>query len=184
MMFKAAIASTILIAGLLVFSHPTPFRVPEYLEKRNRPVEIIDSTWKREAIGLFSSDTSTDIARVHSVTIGTTPGVEIRFNHGIPSITLADKYDRITFIQTVDDIDGDGYNELYFIAAEHNSCRATGILAQLREKKWIELQSVNQYGCILVESYTRMVRTSNTNEYTITYQPTADSDQETIKGKL
>lgn len=179
-MIKGIAALSVLLAILLAFSHPSPFRTPDYLEKRTRWNDTLDVDAIRETFGHFGSDSLQDRAYV----IADDSTVEVRFNHLLPTITLSEKFDRISHIETVSDLDNDGNDELYFIAVEKNSCNAVGILTHCIDGKWIELKSLLQYGCNKEYPDRHFVTNNSSGQYYIMYRTSADGEEESFRGQI
>lgn len=182
-MIKGVVAVTVFIAILLAFSHPTPFRIPDYLLRRTRIIDSVQQN-SREVYANFNGDTASDRAYIQQLTGPLGQTVEIRFNHLIPSIMLSDKYDRVTHIEYVQDMDGDGKDELYFIAADRNSCSGMGILTHLVDGRWIELQTIRQYACTQLYEYERLVTPAVSGQYYIAYRTSMDSEEQSFRGKF
>lgn len=179
-MIKGIAALSIVLAILLALSHPSPFRTPDYLEKRTRWNDTLAVTDLRQTYGRFGSDSLQDHAYVN-VDNG---AVEIRFDHLLPTITLSEKFDRVSHIETVPDLNSDGNNELYFIAVEKQSCNAVGILTHYVDGKWIELKSLSQYGCNKEYPDEHCVTNNGSGQYYIIYHLNGNDEEQSFRGQI
>jgi hypothetical protein len=184
-MIKVSIAGFIFIAALLALSHPTPFRVPDYLAKRARVPDTLKEGDIRETFGNFNGDSDPlDRAYVAQLQVEGRYIVEIRFNHLIPILQLSDKYERIVHLEQPGDLNNDGADDLYFIAVERGSCSAVGIVTALRNGRWTELQTVRQYGCVpIIKGERKLARTEN-GFYYISYAQNAHGDEHRFRGTI
>lgn len=184
-MIKITLAGFVFIAALLTLSHPTPFRVPDYLVKRARIPDTLKEGDVRETFGNFNGDSDPlDRAYVMPLQVEGRTLVEIRFNHLIPVLQLSDKYERVVHLEQPGDLNNDGAEDLYFIAVERRSCNAVGIVASLQDGRWMELQTLRQYGCApIIKGERKIARTEN-GFYYISYVATAEGDEQRFRGTI
>jgi hypothetical protein len=184
-MIKATIAGSVFVAALLALSHPTPFRIPDYIAKRTRVADTLKEGDAREAFGNFNGDSlSQDRAYVVKLNTTNPATVEIRFTNLIPIIQLPEKYDRVVHIEQTGDLNKDGADDLYFIAMERQSCNAVGIVTSLRDGRWAELQTLRQFGCTEFTRHEHKVEKTENGFYYITYHVSGEDNTQRFRGTI
>lgn len=176
MLYKLIPALVIVIAVAIFFTHPTPFREPEYLAKRERVIrenkERKNDQW---LIGDYNDDAVPDSAYVSIPDSGPDSGmVFIRFNHHIPSISLDYEYKSVLHIERTDET---APNKLYIVAQKRETCEATGFLFSLAHRDWETHTRIEQEGCRRFESYRHLVELLSYNRYRIAFRKRNENNE-------
>lgn len=186
MLYKLIPAVVIVLAIALLFSHPSPFREPDYLANRARILhEAKERKNDRWLLADFNNDGQTDSAYCTiSQTAPDSGMIFIRFNHFVPSIDLDYEYGGISHIETVNDIDGNGAAEIYFIAIKRGGCDATGFLYRLADRQWKKVASVDQEGCRKFYDYEHEVEVLSSGRFRISYYKKQSSHADYYEGRI
>ena len=186
MLYKLIPAVVIVMAIALLFSHPSPFREPEYLANRSRILQ--EAKERKNGLWLqadFNSDGVTDSAYCTISNAAPDSGmVFVRFNHFVPSIELDYEYGGISHIETVNDINGNGAAEIYFIAIKRGGCDATGFLYQLENRQWKKAASIEQEGCRKFYEYNHEVEVLYSGRFRISYYKKQSSHPDYYEGRI
>lgn len=186
MLYKLIPAVVIVIAVALFFAHPSPFREPDYLGKYERVLRDAKAHKNTQWLqGDFNNDGETDSAYCAISQSGPDSGtVFVRFNHFVPSIDLDYTYYNICHIEKVNDIDGNGAVEIYFVATKKGGCDATGFLYRLVERKWKKVATIEQEGCRKFNDYEHQVEVLPSGKFRIAYRKKQANYDEYYEGRV
>jgi hypothetical protein len=183
-MVSRLIPAVFLITGIsLLFCHPSPFREPEYLQKRKRLLkpEVVNV---HSVFGDFDRDGVKDSAYIVVPAAGPDSGkVFVRFNHLIPGIETGGDFDRVSHLEKVDDINGDGASEIYFVASQKGSCNASGFLYRLSDRQWKMIRKLDQEGCRAFYGQ-QYVSVPAYNKYQVRYRPKNGHEDKIYEGVI